>query len=56
MKEYPQPGGTLHEEGQATKFMPFAGTEGYNRSPTPHTFWRQPSEICSGLIFRTCCC
>ena len=30
MKEYPQPGGTLHEEGQATKFMPFAGTEGYN--------------------------
>src|SRR5256886_11545496 len=30
MKEYPQPGGTLHEEGQATKFMPFAGTEGYS--------------------------
>jgi hypothetical protein len=30
MKEYPHPGGTLHEEGQATKFMPFAGTEGYN--------------------------
>jgi hypothetical protein len=30
MKEYPQPGGTLHEEGQARKFMPFAGTEGYN--------------------------
>ena len=30
MKEYPQPGGTLHEEEQATKFMPFAGTEGYN--------------------------
>ena len=30
MKEYPQPGGILHEEGQATKFMPFAGTEGYN--------------------------
>jgi hypothetical protein len=26
MKEYPHPGGTLHEEGQATKFMPFAGT------------------------------
>jgi uncharacterized membrane protein len=30
MKEYPQPSGTLHEDGQATKFMPFAGTEGYN--------------------------
>src|SRR5438309_2097109 len=30
MKEYPHPGGTLHEEGEATKFMPFAGTEGYN--------------------------
>jgi uncharacterized membrane protein len=29
MKEYPHPGGILHE-GQATKFMPFAGTEGYN--------------------------
>jgi hypothetical protein len=27
MKEYPHP---LHAEGQATKFMPFAGTEGYN--------------------------
>jgi uncharacterized membrane protein len=30
MKQYPHPGGALHEEGQATKFMPFAGTEGYN--------------------------
>ncbi len=30
MKEYPHPGGTLGEEEQATKFMPFAGTEGYN--------------------------
>jgi Predicted membrane protein (DUF2142) len=30
MKEYLHPGGILHEEGQATKFMPFAGTEGYN--------------------------
>src|SRR6266705_191769 len=30
MKEYPHPGGTLHDEGQTTKFMPFAGTEGYN--------------------------
>ena len=30
MKEYPHPSGTLHEEGEATKFMPFAGTEGYN--------------------------
>src|SRR5436189_1451463 len=30
MKEYPQLAGTLHEEGQATRFMPFAGTEGYN--------------------------
>ena len=30
MKEYPHPGGTLQEEKQATKFMPFAGTEGYN--------------------------
>ncbi len=30
MKEYPHPGGTLHEEEQTTKFMPFAGTEGYN--------------------------
>jgi hypothetical protein len=30
MKEYPHPGGILHAEGQATKFMPFAGTEGYN--------------------------
>jgi len=30
MKEYPHPGGTLREEEQAKKFMPFAGTEGYN--------------------------
>jgi uncharacterized membrane protein len=30
MKEYPHLRGTLHEEEQATKFMPFAGTEGYN--------------------------
>jgi uncharacterized membrane protein len=30
MKEYPNPGGALQDEGQATKFMPFAGTEGYN--------------------------
>src|SRR6266550_2558482 len=30
MKEYPHPGSTGHEEAQATKFMPFAGTEGYN--------------------------
>jgi hypothetical protein len=30
MKEYPNPGCTLQDEGQATKFMPFAGTEGYN--------------------------
>src|SRR5436190_9561389 len=30
MKEYPHPGGELHKEGEATKFMPFAGTEGYN--------------------------
>src|SRR5947208_12027942 len=28
--EYPHPGGTLNDEGQTTKFMPFAGTEGYN--------------------------
>jgi hypothetical protein len=30
MKEYPHPGGSPHDEEQATKFMPFAGTEGYN--------------------------
>jgi uncharacterized membrane protein len=30
MKGYPHPGGILHEEEQATRFMPFAGTEGYN--------------------------
>lgn len=30
MKEYPPPGGKLNSEGQPTKFMPFAGTEGYN--------------------------
>jgi uncharacterized membrane protein len=31
MKEYPPPGGgTLEHEEPATKFMPFAGTEGYN--------------------------
>jgi Predicted membrane protein (DUF2142) len=30
MKEYPHLGGTLHEGEQATKFMPFAGTEGYS--------------------------
>src|SRR6266498_4827528 len=29
MKEYPHPGGTLDAEEQSTKFMPFAGTEGY---------------------------
>jgi predicted membrane protein DUF2142 len=29
MKGYPHPGGTLREEEQATKFMPFAGTD-YN--------------------------
>ena len=30
MQEYPHRGGTLAEDEQATKFMPFAGTEGYN--------------------------
>ncbi len=30
MKEYPPQGGMLDAERQATKFMPFAGTEGYN--------------------------
>jgi Predicted membrane protein (DUF2142) len=30
MKEYPPPGGILDHEEPATKFMPFAGTEGYN--------------------------
>src|SRR6266487_3628764 len=30
MKDYPHPGGTLREEEQAAKFMPFAGTEGYS--------------------------
>ncbi len=30
MKDYPHPRRTLDEEEQATKFMPFAGTEGYN--------------------------
>src|SRR5438876_5613057 len=30
MREYPHPDSTLHEEEQATKFVPFAGTEGYN--------------------------
>src|SRR5438067_3074472 len=30
IKEYPHPGPTLDEEQQATKFMPFAGTEGYH--------------------------
>src|SRR6266536_2914770 len=30
MKEYPHPGPTLDEQEQATKFMPFAGTEGYH--------------------------
>jgi hypothetical protein len=30
MKEYPGPGATLDEEEEATKFIPFAGTEGYS--------------------------
>jgi predicted membrane protein DUF2142 len=30
MKEYPHPGPALDEQEQATKFMPFAGTEGYH--------------------------
>jgi uncharacterized membrane protein len=30
MKEHRRPGGVLHHEEPATKFMPFAGTEGYN--------------------------
>jgi hypothetical protein len=30
MKEYPHPGPTFDEEEPATKFMPFAGTEGYS--------------------------
>src|SRR5689334_18889765 len=30
MKEYPRRDGKLNSEGQPTKFMPFAGTEGYN--------------------------
>jgi Predicted membrane protein (DUF2142) len=29
MKEYPHPGGLLDEAEEATKFMPFAGKEGY---------------------------
>jgi uncharacterized membrane protein len=30
MQEHQQPDGALHEEEQDTRFMPFAGTEGYN--------------------------
>src|SRR5438034_5194954 len=30
LNEHPHPDGTPHEEEQATKFIPFAGTEGYN--------------------------
>jgi uncharacterized membrane protein len=30
MKEYPHPSPALDEQEQATKFMPFAGTEGYH--------------------------
>jgi uncharacterized membrane protein len=30
MEDYPHTGGTLDEEEQAAKFLPFAGTEGYN--------------------------
>src|SRR6266480_2824853 len=30
MQEYSRPAGTLHEQEHAAKFMPFAGTEGYN--------------------------
>src|SRR5436305_5731120 len=30
MKEYPHQGGTFPEDEQATKFTPFAGTEGYS--------------------------
>jgi Predicted membrane protein (DUF2142) len=30
MKQYPPPGGILDHEEPGTKFMPFAGTEGYN--------------------------
>ncbi len=30
MKEYPQPRGTVDQGEQATKFLPFAGTEGYS--------------------------
>jgi hypothetical protein len=30
VKEYPHPGTIPHDEEQATEFMPFAGTEGYN--------------------------
>ena len=51
MKECPQPGGTLHEEGQATRFMPFAGTEGYNPvAYAPYTLWRQIGNLL-GLDF-----
>src|SRR5947208_6700577 len=47
MKEYPHPDGTLHEEGQATKFMPFAGTEGYN--PVAYAPY-VPAVIIGGLL------
>jgi hypothetical protein len=36
MKEYPPPGGTMEHEEPDTKFMPFAGTEGYNPVAAVH--------------------
>src|SRR5207244_10005703 len=48
MKEYPHPGGTLHEEGQATKFMPFAGTEGYN--PVAYARYVVALAIANGVV------
>src|SRR5438309_8359361 len=54
MKEYPRPGGTDPEEEPATKFMPFAGTEGYN--PVAYAPYVLAAAIGNllGINFRTC--
>jgi len=47
MKDYPHPGGILHQEGQAANFLPFAGTEGY--SPIAYAPYILALAIANGL-------
>jgi hypothetical protein len=55
MKDYPHPGGILHQEGHAANSYRSPAPRATARSPTLHTFWHSPLQTGSVSIFRTCC-